>query len=207
MDIKNVELKFGTRSFPLVDFLWGLEKAQDKADSATKALALGAQLVRSNFSRNDAVEFCQAVCTWGRGERVFANLKRHHGNNLGKILSDALVKAMTATDDEAAIAALCAIKGLGVSFASKHLRMILPQRFGVLDSRFQEKIGFAMNAAGYGLFMKDLREFHKNAIKHARAQLTDMPIGMVENGLFFLVQPKAIAQMKRERAKLVSANR
>ena len=207
MNSKQVELKFGARSFPFADFLWGLERAQDEADLAKEALLLGAQLVQSDFSSNDAVKFCESVCRWGRGERVFANLKRHHGTKLGNVLSDALTKAMAATDDETAIAALCAIKGLGVSFASKHLRMIHPQRFGVLDSRFQEKIGFAMNAAGYGLFMKYLREFHNEASKHAPTQLTDIPIGMIENGLFFLVQPKAIAQMERERTKFVSANR
>ena len=62
-------------------------------------------------------------------------------------------------DVEEAIRRGIDIDGLGVSFASKHLRVLWPQRFAVLDSVFSEELGFALNVAGYKLFLRMLCEF------------------------------------------------
>jgi hypothetical protein len=198
---KNIEIRFGARTFPLADILWGLEQAKEEGPLAREALALGRNLVKTTISNKDCLEFSELVCRWGRGERVFANLRRHHGPKLGTVLSKALTHASNATDAESAIAPLCAIKGLGVSFASKHLRMMLPDRFGVLDSRFEETLGFAMNVPGYMLFMKHLGAFRDELDCVAPKNFKNLPISTVENGLFFLVQPKAIMRLQQDRLK------
>ena len=79
------------------------------------------------------------------------------------------------------------IKGLGVSFASKHLRMLDPDRFAVLDEVLSDGLGFALNPKGYKLFMQLLQDFSKqNHIKHSLAEL--------ESGLFILVRQQVRSQ-------------
>jgi hypothetical protein len=78
--------------------------------------------------------------------------------------------------------------------------MMLPDRFGVLDSRFEESLGFAMNVPGYALFMKHLTEFRDELDRVAPTNLKNLSISTVENGLFFLVQPKAVLRLQQERS-------
>ncbi|TDX32135.1 hypothetical protein DFO67_10283 [Modicisalibacter xianhensis] len=58
-----------------------------------------------------------------------------------------------------AIAPGVAIKCLNVSFASKHLQMLDPQRYAALDDVSSQELGLAMNPIGYTLFLRCLREF------------------------------------------------
>nr|WP_298377551.1 hypothetical protein [uncultured Halomonas sp.] len=103
---------------------------------------------------------CQAVCEWGKGFRVWGNLTRYYRlPDLSRALDDWLAIAAATDDAASAIAPGIAIKGLGVSFASKHLRMLNPQRYAVLDEVISEGLGFAKNPRGYALFIHCLQEF------------------------------------------------
>jgi hypothetical protein len=44
---------------------------------------------------------------------------------------------------------------LGVSFGSKHLRFLAPDRAVVLDSTISERLGYKMDAGGYREFLGD----------------------------------------------------
>ena len=79
------------------------------------------------------------------------------------------------------------IDGLGVSFASKHLRMIAPETFPVLDQVLSEGLGFALNRKGYALFTQLLRDFM------AQHEITE-PIATLESGIFLLVRQQVRAQ-------------
>jgi hypothetical protein len=127
-----------------------------------------------------ALAFSEAVCKWGRGQRVFANLKRHHGANLAVILNDWLSK-VDALDEAQAIAAGTGIKGLGVSFASKHLRMLSPERFGVLDEVLCLGLGYAMNTAGFAFFTEDLIDLKGNNLMSAS-------LAQIEAGVFLMAR-------------------
>ena len=192
-------LTIGAQTYPFCDLWWGIEQALVEDPARTTAMQAGKSLLQSNFASTEAVLFCKLVCIWGRGQRVFANLTRHHGNALPSMLANHLKRAHNAVDDESAIAAVSQVKGLGVSFGSKHLRLLMPGRFGVLDSLYCDKLGFTLNDCGYSLFMKELRAFAAQAKHYFPDQFCDTSVGMIENGLFFLVQPRGIARLARAR--------
>lgn len=153
-------------------------------DEVTQALeGMGAQL----DGRSDFLAFCQSVCAWGGGQRVYANLIRRNGETeLRRCLQDWLLDAKNNDNIEEIIAHGVRIHGLGVSFASKHLRMLNPQKYAVLDSVLSEGLGFALNPKGYSLFMTMLLEFK------ARHQLSES-LSRLEAGIFYLVRQQVRA--------------
>ena len=147
---------------------------------------LGAALARK-LTPLDAYDFSQEVCAWTRttGKRVLGNLNKHHTpHDLGRQLCDWFAGVLTSRTDvvTTAISCGCAIKGLDVSFASKHLRMLRPKRFAVLDSVLSRELGFALNPAGYAFFLRELRAFRQDA------QLRRYSLGDLEMGLYLLIK-------------------
>lgn len=154
-------IQIAARSFTTKAILGAKDKiAKNTEDQKRTAqvIAKGAELRRSGFSSLAARDFSQAVCSWahGPGRRVWSNLVRHNGDRLMRMLAIALQQADAAKTAGAAIKPLLSIKGLGVSFASKHLRMLDPTRFAVLDSVLSEELGYALNPNGYSLFMREM---------------------------------------------------
>ena len=126
----------------------------------------------------------KVVCDWGRGHRVWGNLIKD--KKLSGKLNDWFVKVRNGTsDDFEAIEAGIKIKGLGISFASKHLRMLAPERFAVLDSVLSGGLGFALNTKGYLFFLRFLREFQNELQKSHSAHFN---IATIESGIFNLVR-------------------
>lgn len=97
------------------------------------------------------------------------------------MLSNWLLAARLAKDYAEAIAPSSFIKGLGVSFASKHLRMLEPTRFATLDDVLHRGLGYALNPAGYNLFMGDLTKFRDDHSIEAR-------IADLESAIFVLTR-------------------
>lgn len=138
-----------------------------------------------------ALAFSDAVCKWGRGGRVWGNLVPRHGDDLGPRLHTWLLAASRTPSDEEAVTPHSdnfpdgVPKGLAVSFASKHLRMLQPSRFAVLDDVLSRGLGFALNPKGYALFLRLLREFAAS-LPDANSETPN--IGKLEAGLFCLVR-------------------
>ena len=124
--------------------------------------------------------FCEAVCVWGRGQRVLGKLRVFHGDTLGRHVHDWLVRVPN-LDPLNAIAAGSEIKGLAVSFASKHLRLLQPERFPVLDEVLEAGLGIACNPAGYRRFTHMLSDF----LAEHQLQQT---IALAEGAIFTLVR-------------------
>lgn len=73
------------------------------------------------------------------------------------------------------------IKGLGVSFASKHLRHLAPERFAVLDDVLTRGLGYAQNPAGFSLLIQSLERLKiENSLTWRMADL--------EAGIFLLTR-------------------
>ncbi len=138
------------------------------------------------LSPEQASEFSRKVCYWGGGARVWGKLIAGNDGDPGSAVAGWLnaVKAGK-LDDEEAIEAGCAINGLGVSFASKHLRMLQPQRFAVLDEVLSDGFGFALNRKGFAFFLRELRILQ--ASLKERSGL-DIDVATLEAGLFMLVR-------------------
>lgn len=135
----------------------------------------------------DSLQLCIDVCKWGRGARVLGNLQRHYpGGALGNRVHEWLTTAHAMTPLDA-IKAGDEIKGLGVSFASKHLRFLDPDRFAVLDDVLSLGLGYALNPVGYQLFMEQLAEFRDSLVAKGAPWRT---LGAIEAGIFLLARQK-----------------
>lgn len=164
----------------------------DEAEAAwcTAQIEAQAQQYRNNPSPQSALALLNAICHWGRGDRVRGNLHKRHGTTLGSRMDRWMRASLLADTDEAAIASVSPTReagrpeGLGVSFGSKHLRMLDPDRFAVLDSVLSEGLGYALNPKGYALFMRHLRDFHQQL----SASGWGHSLARTESGLFVLVR-------------------
>lgn len=140
-----------------------LREAIRSIPQKTKEVEQVGKALARNPTAACSFQFSKAVCDWAStGGRVWGNLNRlHKPEALGKALCAWFEVAKGTRDVGKAIERGTEIDGLGVSFASKHLRMLAPQRFAVLDSVLSEELGFALNIAGYKLFLRMLHEFKR----------------------------------------------
>lgn len=188
IDLDKNELEFhefSTLSFTKEAFKANLITVLN--DQNTKAIeSLGSKFKKSPTEK--VLSFSEEVCVWGRGQRVWANLKRLNKDSLeGKLLNwlnaakeindfnYSRIKNVIRVGDD--------IPGLGVSFASKHLRMINPNIFPVLDDVLAQGLGFGLNENGYVLFIKNI-----NSFKEEYSLDKNMRIADIEMVLFLLVR-------------------
>ncbi|WP_353742480.1 hypothetical protein [Pseudomonas fluorescens] len=153
--------------------------ARKEFDASSDVENLGAAL--SAGSPINVLLFSQKVCDWGRGQRVWANLLRRNGKEKLENLLEEWLKGTAGASDEDAILGGTNILGLGVSFASKHLRMLAPEKYAVLDDVLSEGLGFALNGKGYRLFLSSLRKF---SVDHSISG----NLAELEAGIFLLVR-------------------
>lgn len=152
----------------------------DGSNETLRVERLGSSLDLTDWAA--AFRFSREVCAWGRGARVWGNLMRFHGEeHLGHLVSEWLRAAEAANDPGTAISGGTQVKGLGVSFASKHLRLFQPQRFATLDEVISTGLGYALNCAGYALWLHDLRRLMD---EHG----LDYRIADIESAIFVLVR-------------------
>lgn len=132
-----------------------------------------------------ALKFSELICAWGGGQGVWGDLNRHYSKEqLGAELGKWLLSATYQKNACLAIAPGVAIKGLGVSFASQHLRHLAPTEFAVLDDVISQGFGYALNPAGYNLFISDLRRLQQS---HFR-EFHELHIADIGAGLLALVR-------------------
>lgn len=148
-------------------------------DQAMKRLAHLA--ARATADPESASAFSETVCAWGDGGRVWGKLKSRHGQNLGPLLARWFAEALDAPTPSSAIAGGLALGGLGVSFASKHLRHLRPDRYAVLDEIIEQGLGYARSPAGFDLFIDHLRRIQAE-------HFPDLTVAAIEAGLFGLAR-------------------
>jgi hypothetical protein len=122
------------------------------------------RLVRNKFqSFPELCDFIGAVCRWGGYSGIAGRVIK---NNDKTTLRDAFISAhyhVDAGDDLAAIESLLELKGLAVSFASKHLKFLAPEKAVVLDSIISKRLGYELTPEGYQAFLNDCRCILKRA--------------------------------------------
>src|ERR1700729_4625872 len=100
------------------------------------------QLVVKQFQFPELREFIKAVCKWGGYEGVAGRvLKNNSKQQLRESFRSAHSHAASDNDREA-INSLLDLNGLAVSFASKHLKFLAPEKAVVLDSIISERLGY-----------------------------------------------------------------
>ncbi len=113
-------------------------------------------------------EFIRGVCQWGKRPKTAERVLR---GNPWPELQRRFERAIDALAGDApnlqfALRQLVKIRYLGVSFASKHLRLLRPDLCPVLDSLLSQKLGYPLKARGYRRFARDCRRVAQALERH-----------------------------------------
>jgi hypothetical protein len=149
-----------------LDELSRLLKIFNQREPNTRTIELQAErLVKDEFqSAGDLREFIKAVCKW-RGYEGIADrvLKNNTESELSSSFRSAHFHAI-AHDDLAAIKSLLGLNGIAVSFASKHLKFLVPENAVVLDSIISKRLGYELTTEGYHVLLTDCRRILEKAV-------------------------------------------
>ena len=110
--------------------------------------------VRTHFPIAHSLSFSEAVCEWG-GPRTFGRIWSRVGTNHGHVISRYLSAAFHAPNLPGSLSNVRLIHGLGVSYGTKHLRMMDPSRFVVLDQIISNNLGYSLDIRGYAEICRD----------------------------------------------------
>lgn len=114
-----------------------------------------AALIAGDFPAADCIAFLEAVCLWGNRAGTAALVKKKNTETeIRNAFSDACdhLQNDRLTD---ALTSVIRLKGLDVSFGSKHLRMLSPTKAVVLDSIIALGLGYNRTPDGYTKFLED----------------------------------------------------
>ena len=117
--------------------------------------ALGLKFARDGFPETGAINFVQKVCGWGGYAGIAGRVTRDaRPLAICSALQAGYNLAIDGSPGEG-LRAINGLKGLGISFASKHLRFLVPQSAVVLDSIISGRLGYSMSIDGYESFLAD----------------------------------------------------
>jgi len=118
------------------------------------------RLLTTDFSRQQLSDFIRGVCAWGGypgtaarvlGQNAWSDIQRQFGSAIAALSLDP-------PDVQSALRAVRRVRHLGLSFASKHLRLLRPDVCPVLDSTLSEKLGYPLDSRGYQRFSDDCQK-------------------------------------------------
>ena len=119
---------------------------------------LGLSLREQNFEHSQISDFVKGVCEWGGDYRGIAKqvLRKNTLDRIANALQNATTELSKAEPDFGkALQMIDDLKGLGVSFGSKHLRFLFPDKCPVLDSRISNRLFYSSDCSGYNQFVRD----------------------------------------------------
>lgn len=133
-----------------------LLKTAMKQDPKTLVVERQAKdLISADFKEPDTVSFVKAVCGWGNYAGVGGNvLKKNAVPDIVSALREGYRLSVDGKYSEA-ISRVTRLDGLAVSFGSKHLRFLAPDRCVVLDSVLSQRLGYPMDPESYAEFRDD----------------------------------------------------
>lgn len=148
---------------PSADFPGLLEAYLKQNPLTEEAEKLGLELRESDPIEWEKVEaFITKVGEWAgkTGPRVVrGQVLKGERSKIVEGIRAAIAHLKSATPDvTAALKEMDKIRGLGVSFASKHLRLLFPEYCPVLDSTLSCRLGFPLTPDGYGRFARKCTE-------------------------------------------------
>jgi hypothetical protein len=159
-----------------------VQRHPQNIDDVLTLEAEGGRLLGAELSPGRLRRFVRRVCLWGgypkTAERVFAQ------NRFPEIMRrfERATGALTAKppDLRRALRELVRLRHLGVSFASKHLRLMRPDLCPVLDSTLSGRLGYPLDERGYRRFSEDCLDVAGLLQQHGIAN----PAGR-DNGAWF----------------------
>lgn len=142
-------------AFNLNDLPAYLQRGVDANSTTPEIERAGQELAAENFPERLSAEFVRKVCYWGGYAGISGKVLRY---NDGTRIAETLRRAVDLTskgDVKSAMEAMLGLNGLGVSFASKHLKFLNPDRHVVLDRIISERLGYPRTPDGYIEFVSD----------------------------------------------------
>lgn len=138
--------------------------------------AFGAELARGKFPEAASCEFVKNVCVWGAGHRnVKRVLELNEPADIAKALRDGHRCALNGKVP-GGVSRIATLKYLGISYASKQLRVLLPDHAVILDSVIRTRLGYAESEKGYAEFLSDCHQLLNRIQAHPRAGATALPV-------------------------------
>lgn len=115
------------------------------------------RLLTTDFSRQELSNFIRNVCAWGGYPGTAARvLEQNAWPEIQHQFGSAIAAlSLDPPDLQGALRAVRRVRHLGLSFASKHLRLLRPDVCPVLDSTLSEKLGYPLDGRGYQRFSDD----------------------------------------------------
>ena len=138
----------------------GLAERHPQLEKTLSLEVEGRQLMTTDFSRQQLSDFIRGVCAWGGypgtaarvlGQNAWPDIQRQFGSAIAALSLDP-------PDLQSATRALRRLRHLGLSFSSKHLRLLRPDVCPVLDSTLSEKLGYSLDSRGYQSFSDDCQK-------------------------------------------------
>jgi len=138
----------------------GLTERHPQLEKAKELEAEAERLLTTDFSRQQLSDFIRSVCKWGGypgtatrilEQNAWPDIKFQFGSAIASLSLDP-------PDLQSALRALRRVRHLGLSFASKHLRLLRPDVCPVLDSTLSEKLGYPLDGRGYQRFSEDCQK-------------------------------------------------
>jgi hypothetical protein len=140
-----------------------LVRRHPRSIDQTRSLERQGRRLLGGFVDEELIVFVRRVSEWGgypkTSQRVF------ECNDLSEVRRrfENAIHALTVDDPHItfALRELRRIRGLGISFSSKHLRLLRPDVCPVLDSILSERLGYPLNVSGYKRFSDACRSVGK----------------------------------------------
>ena len=138
----------------------GLVERHPQIEKTLSLEAEARQLMAAGFSRKQLSDFIRGVCAWGgypgTAERV---LEQNAWSDIqGQFGKAKAALSLDPPDVQSALRSLVRVRHLGLSFASKHLRLLRPDVCPVLDSTLSETLGYPLDSRGYQRFSEDCQK-------------------------------------------------
>jgi hypothetical protein len=135
----------------------GLVERHPQIEKTLSLEVEASRLLMTDFSRQQLSDFIRGVCAWGGypgtatrvlEQNAWLDIQRQFGSAITALSLDP-------PDVQNALRAIRRVRHLGLSFASKHLRLMRPDVYPVLDSTLSEKLGYPLDSRGYLRFSED----------------------------------------------------
>lgn len=145
---------------PLADFPGCLTLGIGTNGRLANTEMLARALIANDFEPALSIEFVKAVCLWGDDPRRAGKvIIRNSADTISNALRQAHISSSKGQIAEA-LRAITSLEGLAVSFGSKHLKFLDPNRHVVLDSILSERLGYTRDLEGTG-YLRWLEACHE----------------------------------------------
>ena len=145
---------------------------------------------------SECLDFSREVCVWGGRGGIFFELSAHH---CAAEIRSWLIESANGMPADLAVRKGAALKGLDISFASKHLRFVDPDRFATFDSLLAQAFNLDLTPRSYAQFLEQLRDIQQTYFFRD-------DLATIEHGFFTLLQPFYEANRLRDGVKLQAAD-